>query len=277
MRASSLTKHRRMVMLGAAALFIAGVIYSWMRLPTAPRDTEWALLVVAAVIGVPLSTGLNASEYLLIARVGGATVRVSEAYRIAILSTAANIAPLPGGVLIRWGDLTARGVKATRSLRANAVAGTISFSVSGLLLALLTMKGGGLIFIISLAIGISTGVLSGVLALRAATLDLVVLVGVEMGIVLVTSFRAYLILSAFGLPGSWQTSFAIASTYALASAIGVFPSGLGIREALAGVVTRGFVDGVSTGFLVSAVDRLLGLAIHAPLAVYFSKPHRMEV
>jgi hypothetical protein len=266
------TKHRVILFGMAGVAFVVGCILAWQSLPTDLGTFEWWPLMIVAIIGVPLTIALNAVEYKEVAGLVGLRVGVTGATRTAVLGTAANMAPLPGALLVRWGDMTRRGSQWGASINANLVAGTIWLASSAATLAILTSREQGIVFWVALALCLTSAFVSGLLV-RATGFSLVRVsrLGIiEVGVLMVTALRALLIITAFALPGGFPTALAIASTYALSSFIGIFPAGLGLREVLSGVVVYPAAGGLSTGFIVSAVDRLIGLAVHAPLALLLS-------
>lgn len=95
-------------------------------------------------------------------------------------------------------------------------------------------------------------------------------VGVETLAVGIGAFRLYLILLALGEPATLTAATLLTLASVLASAIGVFPGGLGLRELLASALIPLADLGSAVGFLASAVDRIVGLAVHAPMAILYS-------
>jgi hypothetical protein len=271
-RATLTRRFRPLLFAIAGTAFVIGTILSWRALPDDLGTFEWWPLVIVAVAGVPATILLNAGEYQQIARIAGLQVTLTEALRIAVLSTAANLAPLPGALLVRWGDMSRRGSPWRTAIGANFVAGAVWLTLSALALMVVTFPERGVVFWIGLAFAL-VGAVPVVLLTSRARLSkraFLQLAAVETGLILVTATRAFLILEAFALPGGITISVAIASTYSLSGLLGVFPGGLGVREVLSGLVSSPATGGVSTGFLVSAVDRLIGLAIHVPLAAWLS-------
>jgi uncharacterized membrane protein YbhN (UPF0104 family) len=89
-----------------------------------------------------------------------------------------------------------------------------------------------------------------------------------------TAARLWAIGSALGTNIGGQQAIVIAASYAVTSAVGIFPGGLGLREGLSSGLA--LVVGLpgSTGFVVSAVDRLLGFAIHLPMTAALAARRR---
>lgn len=262
------TSRDRPFLLGLAALvFLVGAIFAWP--DEAITGANWALLAVAAVVGVPITTFLNAMEYRGLARRLQIAVSMTRALKVAILGTAANLTPAPGAVVVRWDDMTRRGgVRNRDALLMNALGGLIWISASGL--ALLSATWGRSTATMAVGAVMLAGGAGLVLLIQHTTRPLMAiwdLIAIEVGTVAATSFRLLLILEAFSFEGGVRTALAVSSAYAVTGLIGIFPGGLGIREVLAGFAAGPIVGGVSTGFVVSSVDRVLGMLIHGLAAV----------
>jgi len=90
---------------------------------------------------------------------------------------------------------------------------------------------------------------------------------IEIVSVALTSVRFYLVLRAIGFDGSLAQSATLAATAIVASAAGIFPGGLGLRELLSSAVgpAVGLSSAVST--VVAAVERIVALAVVAIMAL----------
>ena len=272
LRAGLGSRHRPLLLAIAAIVFVAGAVISWRQLPSDFGTFEWLPLIAVAIIGVPSMIALNAAEYRAIARLSSLQVGLADSLRVAVMGTAANLAPLPGAVVVRWNDLSSRGSRWTEALSANVVAGAAWLGLSGLTIAIVTLGESPILMSAAAAAALSS-IIGIVLIQRrmrftGAWGGLVV---VEAGIILVSAMRSYLILSAFGLGGGWKAPLAIAGSYAFANVVGIFPGGLGLRELLSGLTSRPLIGDAASGFLVSAVDRLIGLLIHVPVAAVLAR------
>lgn len=96
------------------------------------------------------------------------------------------------------------------------------------------------------------------------------IVWVELLLVSVGVLRQWLVLLALGAEAALGGAFVLVLSASLAAAAGVFPGGLGLREAISAVL--GPVVGLppSFGFMGAAVNRVLGILLHAPLALWLS-------
>lgn len=272
LRAGLGSRHRPLLLAIAAVVFVAGAVISWRQLPSDFGTFEWLPLIGVAIIGVPSMIALNAAEYRAIARLSSLRVGLGDSLRVAVMGTAANLAPLPGAVVVRWNDLSSRGSRWTEALSANVVAGAAWLGLSGFTIAIVTLGESPILTSVAAAAAISS-IIGIVLIQRRMRFTSAWggLVVVEAGIILVSAMRSFLILSAFGLGGGWKAPLAIAGSYAFANVVGIFPGGLGLREVLSGLTSRPLIGDAASGFLVSAVDRLIGLLIHVPVAATLAR------
>lgn len=254
-------------------LAIAGsafAIGAWLSIESLRDDlleVDWALVILVALLGVPASILLNALEFREMGRLRNVAIGFSDSTRTAVLSTAANLMPLPGGVLVRSGELISRGVTSGDALKVNALAGIYSVGLSGVMVSILFA---GHPFGLAVGIAIAStstaaiAVFSKQLKPSAAQWRLFL---IEVMLLVVTAVRAWLIIKSLGVGVSWTIAAGIASVYPIAALVGVFPGGLALREFLAGLVTGSLSGGASAGFLIAALDRLIGLVVHAPIAL----------
>ena len=265
----------RAVLVLAALLFGAAFAFGLRAVPAgAPELTAWPLVVLAVVV-VPLATVANGLEYAVAARIGGHRIPLGEALEISVLSSAANLLPLPGAALVRVRAMRRRGSSYRQALAVTVLVGgawlATSLVLAGVLLsarrggtdgvAAAAVLGAGLLGLGATAVGV------GRLAPEGQARPLVAgLVGAEVLAVVVAAARYLLVLAALGLDVAVEQAVALTVAGVVASALGFVPGGLGLREALAGVIGGLVGLPVATGVLAAAVDRLVGLPVLAVLA-----------
>ena len=102
----------RVWLLAAAAVgFFAGFLVTISSVSIEWSRLAWPVLGLLLLVAVPAMTLSNALEYTMAARVTGQSVRLLDAMRIAVLATAANLLPLPGGPFVRMKGLVDEGVQ----------------------------------------------------------------------------------------------------------------------------------------------------------------------
>jgi hypothetical protein len=236
----------------------------------------WPFAVLALVV-VPLANVANALEFGVATRIGGQRVTGREALEVSVLSSAANLLPLPGAALVRVRAMRRGGSTYRRAL-------WVTVLVGGAWLATSLVAAGGLLVVrggSDVGVGPAGAVLATGLGLLAAcavaTRSLsgrpdharltAALVAVELLAVGVAAARYLLVLHGLGLAAGIGQVVALTVAGVLASALGFVPGGLGLREGLAAVIAGLVGLPAATGVLAAAVDRLVGLPVLAVLAL----------
>jgi len=250
---------------GAAALVFIGIsIVSYASLPTDVSISPW-LFIVLVVVAVPATVLANAAEYVVIARISEHQVAPAEAARLTVAATAANLLPLPGGVLIRTQALKLKGASYRTALGANACAGLAWLGSAALGVAVVAFVQGGHRAAASVVAAVGLAIIGATLALlirirsAAAVRRLYELLLVELLTVAVSSVRVYVAFRMIGLDATATQSVALTGATILAAAVGIFPGGLGLREALAGAIGAVVSLPASEAVAATAADRIAGL------------------
>ncbi len=107
----------------AIGLFVAFTVIAVRNLPPIERPIRWELLLIAALVGVPLTTLLNALEYRLMAGFADYHPPALEIAQTTVAGSAANLLPVPGVVVVRLANMHKGGVKVRRGLNLTAIIG----------------------------------------------------------------------------------------------------------------------------------------------------------
>jgi uncharacterized membrane protein YbhN (UPF0104 family) len=89
----------------------------------------------------------------------------------------------------------------------------------------------------------------------------------KVALVLLDALRIYLCLWALGTAGAFAQASALAISGVLGSAVSIVPAGLGVREGVAAAMAPIVGLAASSAFLAASLNRLLGLATTAPVAM----------
>lgn len=258
---------RRWLLLLAAVLFLVGGVLAWKRLPVGAHLVHWKPLALLAAVPVPATVVLNAARFQISARILGRHVSSATALRVSVAATAANLLPLPGAALVRIQGLKVLGEGYGA---ASAATGVVAGAWAGV-----TLTAAGL-WQLPAGSPLLSGVLAavGITALAAAALGLRALVPegrfaslasrllVLEGLVLLTAAgRLYLVFSSLGVDVRFHQTIALTVAGVAASAVGVLPGGLGLREAAAAGLASLLALPASAGYLAAAIDRLVGLIV----------------
>lgn len=260
------------------ALLLAGVFATaaWAattQLAVTWQEVEWGALG-AAVVGVPLTILANTLEFVIAARLGGGSATLVSGARVAVTATAANLLPLPGGFFIRFEALRRSGVRA-RTAAGATVAVALTWIGSALTLAGLMLTTGDRSVLAGAATAVAglALVCAALAVLRSSCQDrahveawFLRVLAVELLSIGAGALRLLLLLRAIGL--GWQPAAAVvlALSGVVATAVGVVPAGLGVKEVLASALAAVVGLPAAAGLVVSVLDRVVGLVVHAPLA-----------
>lgn len=264
------TSQQRWIYVVAAAGFVIGLLVTISSVDLDLTQVALPSLIVLIVFAVPAMTASNALEYRIAARLAGRVVRLGDAVRIAVLSTAANLLPLPGGPLVRMKGLVDEGVRGVSAVAVTALMALAWLSVSTLMAGLL----GGLAFgpaSLAIALGaVGIIVVSGALRRRLGRQgwrgSLGTVLGVELMATLVTAARLWLAAHALGIPVG-SGAFVLGLSPVLGAIVFVVPAGLGVRELFAALAAPVIGLSPAEGFLISSLDRLAGLVVHGSAAL----------
>lgn len=261
---------RRVGVLLAAVVFFGGLSLALAARPTLFRDVDlsvWALVLAC----VPLTVIINSCQFWLTASLLHVTMPPARAVLVTLLSTAANMLPLPGGSLIRIAAL-----KSTDNTYGQGTAATILAAISwlGVTLAL----AGGALLALDLGLLGAGALAGGILALAVATFGLragheatvgwmLALAVTQSVMVGIGTLRLWLCFRALGEPASALEAVVLTLAAVVAAVVGVAPAGLGVAEATAAGIAVAIGISASVAFVVAALDRISGLVVVGPLAM----------
>ena len=255
------SRHRQALLFAALVVFVVITVLSFLSLPRDLHPNWWPVPLVLLVT-TPLSVVLNAAEFRVMGAINGHAIAWGAAVRLTVVAGAANLLPLPGGVLIRTEALRQRGSTYKHALAANASAGIAWLGMGCVTIGMLFAfrSDGRLVGLVLVAAG-GVALTAVVVILRRIDRpstygNLSRLVIVETGTILVGGSRLFLLFKVLGLTASVAQSITLTASQIIAAAVGVFPAGLGLRELIAGGI--GSLVSLPTGaaVAVTAVDRV---------------------
>ncbi len=255
----------------ALGAFIAFTILGIRALPHIDKPIRWELIVVAGLICVPVIVVLNALEFRLMAHFAHHHPPMLEIVQITVLGSAANLLPMPGAVMVRLSNLRKAGVRVTRGLNLTAIIGLAWLGTAGVLGGVVQLWSHTAFGLTALAIGatlLSIGTLMLWRALEpgvrvAGALELL---SIECGFILMQALRLFLVAAALRFDVSYAQTTTLAIATVAAAAIGFLPSGLGAREGMAALLAPIVGFPAAVGLVITAVDRLVSLAVLSVLA-----------
>ncbi|MDW3217930.1 MAG: hypothetical protein R8F63_04890 [Acidimicrobiales bacterium] len=276
-RARPLTPRTRGLLLAITAAGVLGAtIWAWRSSELAIGDLEWLPIVVLFAVAAPLSLLLKAAEFRAAAAIADQRPGLTRCLDVAVLSSAANLLPLPGSLLVTVQSLAEDGTTYGTAVNASAVPGLTWLSITGVI-------GGGAIAVegnvwLGLAVaaaGLAVAIVAATMFTRTAPAEqrialALVIVLVEAGWLAVSALRLGLAVSALGVSIDPLQAVALSVAGAITVAIGFFPGGLGVREALLAALAPIIGLELDTGVLLGSLDRVVWLtflAVAATLSV----------
>lgn len=261
---------RRTVLYAAAVtVFVVSTVAAWGALPEERAPVDPALIVLAALLVLPGAL-VNAEEYRVSARIVGQQVAMPAALRVAVVAAAFNLLPVPGSVLVRTNALTRGGSTTGDAVRSTAAVGIAYIGVALVAVGVVQAPGDAVSGVVLGAVGLAGLAVAGLMVRRmtgaGARSHMARLVGVEAVSVLIKALRLFLVVRAVGFDPDAVQAVSLSMATVAASAIGIFPGGLGIREVLAGFISPAVGLPASVGLLGTSVDRIVGLATLSVLA-----------
>lgn len=250
---------RRVLGVAALVVFLVSLGVAFRHLPTLDLRPELLLIVAAGAAGV---FGINTVELRIAGRLSRRPLSWSEAAEKTLWATAANLLPLPGGPLIRVQAVADGPDGWSGATRCTLVPGAAWFAATFL------AAGAGLAFLgwtapalAVAAIGVGGSLVAWLLipSDRVTPATVLSLSALEAGFVAASSLRLIALFAALGHPIPVPSAVVLTTVAVLATAAGVFPGGLGLRELLAATVAPLLGIPPSLAILVSALDRVVGL------------------
>ena len=268
-------RSRALVAAVLVVVFVAGTALAAHSLRLRAADIHWSWIVLVALVGVPIGLLLNVLELYCAASVAGRKLGVVRAVQVTVLASAANLLPIPGAVVVRMEEL-ARGRGTRAALAGTAFVGLVWVGTTCLIAAPIVWLGPRPTGAIPLGvIGAATTAIGSLIAgraLRRAAVALVALtVIVEALFAVVLGLRLWACAQALGHALTLRQGLVVGASAALASAIGIFPGGLGLGEVLAGALSPLAGLPVTVGFITSGLNRVVGIAVNAPAALLVAR------
>lgn len=266
---------RVLAAVGAVGVTIA-LVLSLRALDVSLSTLRPGPLLVVALVLTPATMLANAAELRVMAA-GTATRPLpwSPAVQVVVLATAANLLPVPGAALVRLQALRTRGATTAASALIN-LAGAGAWLGTGLVIA------GGALLVLrgaaagpAIVLGVAATAVSAVLVRRAAhpgraTRTTLALLGVEAGVTVLHGARLLTVLVALGVELDLGQALVIGVSAPLSAAAGVFPAGIGLAEALSAALAPLVALPVAAGVAATGLNRVIGLAVTAPVALWFA-------
>lgn len=258
----------------AVAVFLGGGAVAIAHRPDLLHNVDFAawLLVWACV---PLTVVANSAQFWLMGRLTRTSLTPIRATLITLISTAANMLPLPGGSLVRIAALkTADNSYRSTGLVTILTAGCrigVALMAAGIALLLLAFPGLG---ITSLAAGLAASVTAALalrLTLHASPRWLTAVGSLQFLLIGIGALRLWLCFQALGNPANALDVIVLTVAGVTSTVIGIAPAGFGIAEATAAGIALIIGVSATAAFLAEALNRITGMIFVGPLAALINQ------
>lgn len=251
---------RRTLGVVAILLFVGTLAGAVSHLPRLELRPSLVLVVAAGALGV---FGINVTEFQVTGLLSGRPLGWTETIRKTLWATAANLLPVPGGPFVRMQAVADGTGGWSRAARSTLVPGVCWFAAS-------FAAAGGALWALDSTILAAIAVLLGLGAVPVAWALVPAerrgaglaagLALLEAGFVAASTLRLVALFAALGYPVGPLPAVVLTTASVLATATGVFPGGLGLRELLAATAAPLLGVPPSLAVVVCALDRVVGLA-----------------
>jgi len=263
---------RRGALAVALVAFAVMTVIAIRGLGSAGDEARWWVVVLAGAVGTLLSQFLNSLEFREIGRASGTEFGVVESVRISLIGSAANLLPVPGSVAVRVAAINRRGGGVRRGAQMSLGVGGYfigtTFVVAGVAQVVVGRAWLGALWV---AVGCAASATAAWLLRPASSGCGWVLharvVAIEAALIVAGGLRMWLVLIGLGFDVSVSQTVGLTVAGAMTTAVGFFPAGLGIREALIAGISPLVGLSVSAGLAAGVVDRVFRMAMLATVAL----------
>jgi uncharacterized membrane protein YbhN (UPF0104 family) len=269
------TRVRRFALLVAAVMLLSGMALSIAARPSLLKDLAplpWLFLLAC----VPLTIGGNAAQFRATAWLIGVHVSWRRATVISVLSTAANMLPLPGGSIVRIAALKTASNSYVNTAGATMLTAGNWLGVSMTIAAIaLAYKGNTSAALVLLSAGICiiaiAAALLGALGTVTVTARFAGLCGVQIATTAIGALRLVLCFLALDEVVSFADSLVLSLSAVFAAFIGVAPGGIGVVEGIAAAIASMIGVSAAATFVAATINRIASLLVIAPLALSLAR------
>lgn len=251
----------------AVIVFAVGIFLALKSAPDLVHRIKLGPYLVLVCVAVPFTAGLNTIEFRLLALMAGKRATWLNSFEVSVYTSAANMLPIPGGLITRTAAMRAHGVHLRTSVALTisflALWAASAFCYSGYWLMYLGQTLIGLSFelfgFLVLAACITYYVRSSISWLQVMAAMLIRIAGLVLEAV-----RLMFAGWSLGMMIGFDQASIFSTAAVVGSTISIVPAGLGIAEAAVALLSplAGIVP--SSGFLMAVANRIavmLGLLL----------------
>lgn len=261
---------RRVALVIATLLFVGGLWLAHRARPGLFDDIAidaW-LMVVGLVL---ITICMNVLVFLITACVGSVRINTGRALVVTIMSTAANLLPLPGGAAVRTVALASSGIGYRQAVALTLLVGMawlgIAAAIASAGLFFLELRFYGLIAALLAAVAAAIA-LSGLRGFNNAdVVRLGALAFTQFGLAITGGLRLFFCFQALGEVAAIDQILVLLFAPVASAFVGIAPAGLGLTELTAAGLAALVGLAPTAAFVAAALNRITGLMVIAPIAL----------
>lgn len=260
--------HRVLYSVVATAVFLIGLGISINSTAVHAHDFRLIWLLANILLTAPIAIALTATGLKLSARMAGVALTFSSAFKTCCIATASNVLPLPAGTLVHTSALVAQGASVTHSSIVILCANLISFGL------VISLAGGTLIFswpiLASFIVGTGIAIAfssAWILSRRSKPgflLHFVILSTMRSAVLVLRLFVSF---AALGISVNLADAALFAGAAAAGTLVVIAPSGMGISESLAALLSLATNIEAAQAFVAVAINSLTALTFAGIVAI----------
>lgn len=271
---SNRSEIQRLTLYLALIFFIGGIYWSLRRNPELLSNVSVYHIFLVFTAGVPITVLLNALRIKLAARLLKQSMPYHRACEITILSMAANLLPLPGGVLVRIAAFKNTDTNYKQSIIVNLVLALLWTSVvivfaGGAMLLMRASIITGFIFVCGILL--TTCCLILLYRLYGNAPISITLLLLQFGMTGTDAVRLWLCMGAISVASNYLQMAVLTTASVMGSVVSIVPAGLGIREWVAAFLSPIVGIAPEAGFMATSLNRIIGLVSISILAAILIK------
>ncbi|MCO6383264.1 hypothetical protein [Oceanicola sp. 502str15] len=250
------------------AVLALGAVWAIATMDLTWSDLSPLHLLLNLALLTPVLLAVSALSLKVTFGAMGRELSIATSLHTVAAANVAELLPLPGGALVRGAALVKAGARVGEAAR---VVLLTAFLTLGLTLALSAFALGLLTdpiwhWIAAAALA-GVGLVLFMLSRHAAPRYLLAMVAVRLLSLFVTTLRLIVAFAALGTAIGWIEALLYSAAPTVGAAVGIVPAGLGINEAIAAGLATLVSGSSATAFLAVALNRALGLAVGAAMAL----------
>lgn len=265
---SFVSGRRRLFLLAATLLFVAGIVWSVSTLHLQLGALQPIPALLLLLVFGPISVAYGAVGLLLLGAIAGVRVRPGTALEVGAYAQLAEVLPIPGGAILRAGALMRAGAGVIDS-SALVVASSvlwISMAAAATGLVIVEISHVTALLLFGCGLGVTVSVCCWFASKSNWSIVRLMLVHRCTGLAVnAARLKCAFAIVAVTLPLQKCLPFALATI--TGSATSIAPAGLGISETLGAVIAGSLSVAAPSAFLALALNRILALLGSAIIAI----------